>query len=316
MPAKGDSFEPGRVTISDSASDASASEAETVNMPKRDEQRPTAEYPEVTRRLAASPVEEDTGTGWPDEDGAAPVVGRRPVLTERGKRKLNLSDEDEEFYERPARRRPGGCLLFLAGVVALILVAGLVTKVAGLWPSFHNPFANKTTDRSQPTLLLSIQDLSRFEAASGNFQVIIDVQKDKAYIPDVVFNDRTLFVAAGSVDAFVDFSKIGQGAIKDSADHKTAEIDLPAPALEPANLDQSKSYVYAEQRGLWNRITSVFTNDPNKMQELYKYGVQKINEAAVQSDLAQRAADNTQKMLEQLLKSLGYTSIKVVFAKP
>jgi len=90
MPAKGDSFEPGRVTISDSASDASASDAETVNMPRQGKQQPTAEYPEVTRRLAASGsgagspaaigsgggsgggsgviTEEDTGTGWPDED--------------------------------------------------------------------------------------------------------------------------------------------------------------------------------------------------------------------------------------------------------
>jgi Protein of unknown function (DUF4230) len=282
MPEKDDSFDPGRATNPDP--------------------HPTAELPEV-----------DTGTGWPG--GGERAVGRRAVLTRPGTGE-DGADQGDEFYDRPARRRPGGCLLYLAGLLALLVVMGMGLKLVGLWPHLHNPFGGKTTDRSQPTLLLSIQDLSRFEAASGNFQVIIDVQKDRKYIPDVVFSDRTLFVAAGSVDAYVDFSNIGSGAIKDSADHKSVEVRLPAPTLEPANLDQSKSYVYAEQRGLWNRITSVFSDNPNRMQELYRYGVQKINEAALQSDLAKRAAENTRKMLEQLLRSLGYTTITITFNNP
>ncbi|HKT01798.1 MAG TPA: DUF4230 domain-containing protein [Rugosimonospora sp.] len=292
MPDQDDSFHTGRAAIPDD---------ETARQPTAADQHPTAELPEV-----------DTGTGWPDGDTRA--VARRPVLT---RDKTTEAIETEEFYDRPARRRiPGGCLFYLAGFVALLVVLALGLKVVGLWPNLHNPFGSKTTDRSQPTLLLSIQDLSRFEAASGNFQVIIDVQKDRAYIPDLVFSDRTLFVAAGTVDAYVDFSNIGSGAIKDSADHRSATIRLPAPALEQANLDQGKSYVYAEQRGLWNRLTSIFTDNPNKMQELYRYGTQKINEAALQSDLPQRAADNTRKMLEQLLRSLGYTSITIIFANP
>jgi hypothetical protein len=291
MPEKSDSFDQGRAAIPDEV---------TVAQPAHADQHPTAEMPEV-----------DSGTGWPDDDTKA--VGRGSVLTRPGKAK----DTDDDFYDRPARSsRRGGCLFYLAGFVALLVVMGLGLKLVGLWPHLRNPFGSQRTDRSQPTLLLSIKDLSRFEAASGNFQVIIDVQKDRKYIPDVVFSDRTLFVAAGSVDTFVDFSAIGSGAIKDSADHKSAEIRLPAPALEPANLDQTKSYVYAEQRGLWNRITSVFSDNPNRMQELYRYGVQKINEAALQSDLAKRAAENTRKMLEQLLRSLGYTTVTVIFANP
>src|SRR6266700_2565309 len=109
---------------------------------------------------AAELPELDTGTGWP---------GREPVATERPR--VVVVDEDE----RPrSRSRGAGCLFWLAGVVALLVVLGLGAKVVGLWPHFHNPFASKQTDRSQPTLLLSIKDLSRFEAASGNFQVIID----------------------------------------------------------------------------------------------------------------------------------------------
>ena len=142
---------------------------------------PTAELPEV-----------ETGTGWPDE----------PESTRR-----SAPESDEAAPRRWGR--PSGCLFWLAGLVALILVVGLGLKVTGLLPHFHNPFAEKKTDRSGPTLLLSIQDLARFEAASGNFQEVIDVQKDRSYIPDIIFNDRTLFICVGSVDAYVDFSHIG-----------------------------------------------------------------------------------------------------------
>ena len=122
------------------------------------------------------------------------------------------ADVEDDYYRRPAAAAASaGCLFWLAGLVALLVVVGLGLKVAGLWPHLSNPFASKTTDRSQPTLLLSIQDLSRFEAASGNFQEVIDVQKDHSFIPDIIFNDRTLFVCVGSVDAYVDFSHIGQG---------------------------------------------------------------------------------------------------------
>jgi Protein of unknown function (DUF4230) len=248
---------------------------------------PTAELPEV-----------ETGTGWPDEQ------------TER-------QDARAGGDERPRRwGRPSGCLFWLVGLVALILVVGLGLNATGLLPHFHNPFTQKTTDRSGPTLLLSIQDLARFEAASGNFQEVIDVQKDRSYIPDIIFNDRTLFICVGSVDAFVDFSHIAQGDISETADHKTVTVKLPAPQLEKPNIDHGKSYVFATQEGAINKIGDLFGGNPNKQQELYVLGEQRIAQAARDSGLAQRAAGNTRQMLTQMLRSLGYTSITVNIAQP
>jgi Protein of unknown function (DUF4230) len=271
-----DSYEPGRAAL---PSDT------TVRQPVSGrDQHPTAEMPEV-----------DTGTGWPDEPES----------------RARKTDEEAE----PRRGfRGAGCLFWLAGVLALVLVVGLGLKVTGLLPEFHNPFGEKKTDRSGPTLLLSIQDLARFEAASGNFQQVIDVQKDRAYIPDILFNDRTLFVCVGSVDAYVDFSHIGQGDITDSADHKTVTVKLPAPQLEKPNIDHDKSYVFATQQGIINKIGSIFNGDPNKERELYQLGEARIAQAARDSGLAERAATNTKQMLTQMLHSLGYTSITISFA--
>jgi len=221
-------------------------------------------------------------------------------------------DDDETTPETPRARR-GRALFWLAGAIGLIVVLVLSVQAVGLWPSWRNPFSEETKDRSQPPLLQSIQDLSRYVAAEGNFQVVIDLEKDRKYVPDFLLNQRTLFVGAGRVEAYVDFGKIGDGAIVESADRTSAEVTLPGPQLTEASLDLEKSYVFAEERGLLNRIGEVFGGDPNRQQEVYQLAQERITGAARDSGLVLRAEENTRKMLEGLLRSLGYTQVKVTY---
>jgi Protein of unknown function (DUF4230) len=209
----------------------------------------------------------------------------------------------------------GRRVFWLAAIAGIIVILLLVTTMFGLWPKFGNIFGSKTTDRTGPVLLVSIQDLSRFEAASGNFQVIVDLQNDRKYVPDFLFNERSLFVADGSVDAYVDFSRIGEGDIQvDPNNSKKVTVNLPAPQLEPPNLDEGRSYLYATQKGLINRLGDVFANNANDEQQLYQLGQQKIAAAARDSELPSRAEKNTTAMLKGLLRSLGYTSVTVNYA--
>jgi hypothetical protein len=270
---------------------------------------PTAELPE-----------HDTGTGWPGRAGNGPAAngidgaGNGPAANG-----IDGADAAPPSAAPIVVRAGGGFLrglFFLAATGALVVAIILGMTAVGVLPHLKNPFGSRTTDRSQPALLKSIQDMNRFVAAEGNFQVIVDVQNDKKYVPDFLVNDRTLFVAAGSVEAYVDFSRIGQGAITESADHRTVEIKLPAPQLNKPSLDHDKSYVFAQEKGLLNHLGDVFANDPNKLQELYKLGDQKIAEAATGSGLQQRAEENTRRMLDGMLRSLGYTSITINFASP
>lgn len=209
------------------------------------------------------------------------------------------------------RRNPLRSLFYLVASVGVIMAMVLGAQAVGWLPEFKNPFATQRQDRSQPPLLESIQDLSRYVAAEGNFQVIIDVQKNQKYIPDFLVNERILFVAAGSVDAYVDFGNIGQGAITESADRRSVEVTLPAPQLGKPNIDPDNTRVFSEQRGLLNRLKDVFADDPNRVAEVYKLAEERIGEAAKSSGLGTRAEDNTSKMLEGLLRSLGYQTITV-----
>ncbi|MEU4230315.1 DUF4230 domain-containing protein [Nonomuraea sp. NPDC026600] len=208
----------------------------------------------------------------------------------------------------PRRRRRWR---YLAGflVVAVLLVVG--GRLAWTW---LNPFGEQTIDRSQPVLLQSIKDLSRFEAATGNFQVVVDLEKDARFLPDAVKGTRTLFVGAGNVDAYLDFSALGANGVTVSKDRTEVTIRLPRAQLEKPNLDNRRSYVFAQQRGLLDRVQGFLSSSPNDQRELYVLAETKIAEAAASSDLRARADTNTKAMLEGMLKSLGFTKVTVKFA--
>src|SRR5262245_2591560 len=279
------------------------SDANDPKQSRSGEQHPTAEYPEYSRGSAA-PV--DTATGWPDE---ADEIGKPLDTGKFG---------DATRLELVEPRRGGGLrgLFWLVAVVAVIGALLFGVRAVGLWPSISNPFTEETTDRSQPVLLKSIQDLSRFTAASGNFEVVIDVQENRRFIPDIIFNERTLFVAAGSVDAYVDFATLTEDGLKVDQTTKTVEVKLPAPQLEPPRIDNNRSYVFAQQRGVVNRVTDLFGGDPNSLQQIYQLAEQKISDAAKAGGLTDRAQENTRKMLDGMFKALGFTTVTITFTAP
>ena len=198
-------------------------------------------------------------------------------------------------------------------MVGLLAATAFALMAANLLPKLRNPFATETTDRSGPVLLQSIQDLSKYVGAQGNFQVLVDLQENKQYIPNFVFNERTLFVGVGAVDAYVDFSGIGEDAVVISPDGKSVDIKLPAAQLEKPSLDVDKSYVFAQERGIVNAIGDLVGNDPNKEAQLYQLAEDKIAQAAESSELRARAETNTQLMLESLVRGLGFERVTVTF---
>jgi hypothetical protein len=235
-----------------------------------------------------------------------------------------MADEEEPTREFPPaeakaeeQKRAAPRVLAFMGVVFVVIVGlcfGL--RAINVLPTFDNPFDDQEIDRSQPVLLQSMRDLSRYVAADGTFQVIVDLQQHKENIPDFLVNQRTLFVGSGTVEAYVDFGSLADDAIEVDEANNTARITLPAPQLSQAALDMNRSYVVAEERGLLNRIGDAFRSDPNKQQRVYQEAQNRITEAARGSGLDQRARENTQKMLESLLTRLGYTSVTVTYANP
>ncbi|MFD0432824.1 DUF4230 domain-containing protein [Streptomyces chartreusis] len=214
--------------------------------------------------------------------------------------------------KRINKRMPG----WAKAVSALVLV--LVVFFAGIrlsvLPGLKDLFGTETNDRSGPALLQSIQDMSRYDAASGNFQIVVDLEKDAKFLPDAIRGTRTLYVGAGTVDAYVDLGKVGADDVTVNDDRTSATLRLPHAALGEPSLDPDRSYAVSKERGLLDRLGDLFSDNPNSEQAVQKLAVRHIGDAAKESGLTERAETNTTDMLEGLLHSLGFKEVKVTYA--
>lgn len=201
----------------------------------------------------------------------------------------------------------------VVGAIAAVAALLLVLSAVRLLPQLRNPFSTQTTVRSQPPLLKSITSLSRYEAASGTFQVVVDLSKQIAFLPSFIAGSQTLFIGDGAVIAYVDFTGLKGSAITVSAAHSVT-IRLPSAQLEPAVLNVKQSYVFAEQQGVVNRIATFFSGNPNSQQAVYIAADQRINAAAKAGPLRADAQRNTTAMLDGMLTSLGYRHITVIYS--
>jgi len=227
-------------------------------------------------------------------------------------RQSELDRSERREYVRPARRVPW----YISFPVTIAVIFGFFVAAGHFnWlPGLPNPFGERTVDRSGPAVLRSVQDMSRYEAAEGQYQVVVDLSKEAKYLPSSLEGSRTLYVGLGSVDAYVDLGGLASRDVTVSADGKSATLTLPHAKLSATALDPAHSYVFAEQRGLFDRIGGFFSSNPNSQQPLEKLAASKIQTAAKDSGLTQRAEANTKAAMTGLLHSLGFTNATVQFS--
>jgi len=208
------------------------------------------------------------------------------------------------------RGRPIVLVVVAAAAAAVGLSAGTL-----LGFSLPNPFGTETVDRSPAVLLRSIEDLSRYQAASASFQVIVDLERDVKFVPAALAGERALFLAQGSVDGYVEFKGLSTGAIEESEDHRSVTVTLPPAMLTKPRLDTKQSRVISRDRGVLDRVGGVFSDNPTSEKELYIKAEERLGSAAAQSDLRKRTEENTTKMLTGMLRGLGYENVTVKFER-
>ena len=214
-----------------------------------------------------------------------------------------------EFWR--SGRLLGRVAALVAAVVAVIALL-VVASAVHLLPQLRDPFRTTTTVRSQPPLLKSITSLSRYEAASGEFQVVVDLSKQTAFLPSFLAGSQTLFIGVGTDIAYVNFAQLKGNSIRVGGCHAVT-VTLPHAQLEPAVLNVGQSYVFAEQQGLLNRVGDFFSGNPNSQQQVYVLAQQRIQSAARASALITDAQRNTTAMLDSMLTSLGFRHITVTY---
>jgi hypothetical protein len=197
-----------------------------------------------------------------------------------------------------------------AGVAVLVVV---VLSLLDVWDFLPNPFERTTVDRSAPALLQRLEDLSEYRAASAQLQELIDVEEDTRFVPSLISGERTSFLAFGTVDAVIDFSSLGSGAVTVDDERTTVAVRLPRATIDDVKIDPKQSRVLDRERGVLDRLGSVFSDSPTSERGLYLLSEEKLKAAAASSGLRARAELNTKRMLTALFRSLGFTDITITF---
>jgi hypothetical protein len=188
----------------------------------------------------------------------------------------------------------------------VLLVVGALVALGGLLAANTfglSPFQASQVDRSQPVMLKSIQDVSQYHAAVGNFETVLDVENAVAWVPGIIAGRRTLYVAAGTVNAYVDLSGLADTDLRVSPDGKSVTVRLPEPKLDKPNLNFDRSYIYDQNRGIVDRIVDAI--ETPQQAELFELAETKLAAAAEESELRKQAAENTKAMLTVMLGSHG-----------
>ena len=193
-----------------------------------------------------------------------------------------------------------------------MLVVALLSTL-DFWDLLPNPFSKERVDRSGPALLERLEDLSEYHAASAQLQVLVDVEDDTRFIPSIISGERTTFLAFGEVEAVVDFTGLGAGSVEVDDDRERVRVVLPHARISDVQVDPERSRVVNRERGVLDRIGSVFSDNPTSERELYLLSQDKLRDAADESALTARAETNTKRMLEALFESLGFEDIEIVF---
>ena len=133
-------------------------------------------------------------------------------------------------------------------------VPGVVGDKVGDVLSSLNPFSAKTVDRTGPSVLKSLTDLSEYHAASAHYETVVDIQEDNGFLPDVLSGERVLYVGKGDVDAVVDFGDLDERRVDLSKNGTSVTIRLPAPTVDKPVLDLENSYVASHDEGIINKF--------------------------------------------------------------
>lgn len=189
-------------------------------------------------------------------------------------------------------------------VVALILVAGLVG-----WRLL--PFGTDRKDHSPPPILTELRALSDFHAAQAQFEVVVDQEDDVRFLPQVIAGERVQYVAVGSVDAVVDLTSLSEDAVRYDPEDNSVLVYLPTPRIAAPVIDLELSHVMNRDRGLFNRIGGLFSDNPTGDQELIEAAQEKMATAADQAGLVETAEQQVEDVFVPMIQQLGVDDVTI-----
>ncbi len=190
--------------------------------------------------------------------------------------------------------------LFLV-VVALVAAIGLVRygERIPVIRSLIEP--TQTSD----TVVQGVQRLNELATAEMTAQVVVTKEENIRIfmqpVPEFLAGQKVLLIARGEVEAGINLDELGQDDVE--VDGEKVTIDLPQARILDSSLDEEKTRLYDWDRGLLVR------GDYALVEEARRDAIDRIEQAARDEDVVEKAQDNAEKSIRQFLLSLGYEEV-------
>ncbi len=242
-------------------------------------------------RGMSSPTPDASQTNYTPPTNRAPPTVRTPETT------------------HTARRAVGVVSLIVAAIIGAMVISA-VWRIAGV---LKNPLATEKVDRTGPALITALTNMARVEGSSGTFQVVVDIQDDAKYVPAALKGERIIYLAQGSASGTVDLGGLNATSITVDEVLKTATIIVPQAQISNVRIDLTRSKVLSHERGLLDRLGGAAGDAPAMHPDLVARAETQLKDAATESQLRQRAEENTETLLRSIATGLGYTTVNVEF---
>jgi hypothetical protein len=164
----------------------------------------------------------------------------------------------------------------------------------------------QTVERPLPSVLLAVHDLARIESVSYHMERVIDLTEKQSRLFGLIESrDAILLVAVADVSAGVDLGKLAASDIDADPKGGRAQIRLPAPEIFHVTFDKEHTYVHTRQTDLLaRRQENLETQARNEAERV-------LVDAARDAGILARAGENARKVVEGLVRSLGYREVIV-----
>lgn len=172
--------------------------------------------------------------------------------------------------------------------------SGLQTQVAQL---LH---PSPTVIPDPVTYITEVRALARLETIQYSVEKVITAEVGQG-IFGVLFGDRLLFVAHGTVIAGIDMSKLEPDDLR--FENGVLYVTLPPSEVFVATLDNEKSYVYDRETGVLTR------GDQNLETTARQAAEQEIRKAAEEDGILELAQQNAETYLAKFFAALGYPNV-------
>ncbi|HMS14519.1 MAG TPA: DUF4230 domain-containing protein [Microthrixaceae bacterium] len=205
------------------------------------------------------------------------------------------------------------------GIAAVVLVVANFTGFDPIGSLREGLFGLEQRPEAAAVTLAAIHKTSELRTASGEFSVPVTFGQEQSgavheVLPDALDADSGVALYYGSVDALVDLKGLAEDDIVVDRSKRSITIRVPRPVLTKPNIDESRSTVVAQNRGLLTRLGELFNERPlAEKDSLDEVAVEALTKAAQDSDLTEKAEQNAREFLTLLANRMGYDDVVVEF---